>query len=131
MGVAESGVVGAGAEKNTACFLKTRAVFGERGMFVAAWVPEASMPSQDSKWQGEFSVCQFFTSGEYEYFERFVSSERAVEAARHCCTSVGAKIGSTSRVIITDGGDAVNFEWQQGKGIVFPPELVGSAWLAA
>lgn len=88
------------------------------------------MASQGGEVKGEFSVCQFFTSGEYEYFERFVSSERAVEAARHCCASVGAKIGSTSRVIITDGGDAVNFEWQQGKGIVFPPELVGSTWLA-
>ena len=72
---------------------------------------------------------QEYVDKTHEYFERFVSSARAVEAARHCCTSVGAKAGFTSRVIITDGGDAVNFEWKRVEGIVFPPELVGSAWL--
>jgi len=25
------------------------------------------------------------------------------------------------RVIITDGGDCINFEWKKGEGIVFPP----------
>ena len=81
--------------------------------------------SEDSgKWTGEFSVCQFFSNGEYEYFERFVPIERAMEAAHHCCTSVGARMGLTSRVIITDGSDAVNFEWTRREGVIFPPHLV-------
>jgi hypothetical protein len=68
----------------------------------------------------EYSVCQFFQNGSYEYVRRFVSAEEATDVARHYCTSVGAKIGTTVRVIITDGGDCINLEWQFGKGITFP-----------
>lgn len=70
---------------------------------------------------GEFSVCQFFVDGSYEYVRRFVGAEEAVQTARHYCTSVGAKIGTTVRVIITDGGDYTNFEWKFGEGIIYPP----------
>ena len=31
----------------------------------------------------------------------------------------GTQIGTTQRVIITDGDDCTNFEWQFGKGITF------------
>jgi hypothetical protein len=68
----------------------------------------------------EFSVCQFFKDGTYEYTRRFVPAEEAVLAFRHYCTSVAAKLGMTVRVIVTDGGDCTNMEWQYGKGIVFP-----------
>jgi hypothetical protein len=71
--------------------------------------------------QGEFSVCQFFENGEYEYVRRGVGPEEAVEAAHHYCNSAGAKLGMTRRVIITDGGDETNFEWRFGEGVVFPP----------
>jgi hypothetical protein len=64
---------------------------------------------------GEFSVCQFFEDGSYEYVRRFVSAEEAVKAAIHYTTSVGAQIGITKRVIITDGGDCINWEWKDGK----------------
>lgn len=60
--------------------------------------------------RGEFSVCQFFKDGSSEYVRRFVSAEEAVDAAHHYCNSVGAKLGFTKRVIITDGGDCTNFE---------------------
>jgi hypothetical protein len=37
--------------------------------------------------------------------------------------SIGGRIlGTTARVIITDGGDYTTFEWQHGKGVVFPTE---------
>ena len=72
----------------------------------------------------EFSVCQFFVDGSYEYVNRFVSAEDAVSTARHYCTSVGAKLGTTNRVIITDGGDCTVFEWEYGKGVIFPPGVV-------
>lgn len=68
---------------------------------------------------GEFSVCQFFASGESEYVRRNVDAKTAVEAAHHYCTSVGAQIGTTTRVIITDSGDCTNFEWIFGKGVTF------------
>lgn len=74
-----------------------------------------------SETQGEFSVCQFFEDGSYEYVRRNVGPEEAVTAAKHYTSSVGAKIGTTQRVIITDGGDCTNFEWQFGKGITYPP----------
>jgi hypothetical protein len=67
----------------------------------------------------EFSVYQFFPDESYECVCRFVGPAEAVETARACCTSVGARIGTTRRVIITDGGDCINFEWQFGKGITY------------
>ena len=71
---------------------------------------------------GEFSVCQFFPDDSYEYVRRYVSAEEAVKAFGHYTNNVASKIGVTKRVIITDGGDCVTLEWQQGKGITFPPE---------
>lgn len=73
---------------------------------------------------GEFNVVQFFPSGDYEYVRRNVSPEEAMEAFKHYTTSVGAKLGTTTQVLVTDGGDCVNAEWKFGPGYVFPPELV-------
>lgn len=69
---------------------------------------------------GEFSVYQFFPNGDYEQVRQFVSAEEAVGAFKHYTTSVGARLGTTTRVIITDGGDSTNMEWIYGKGITFP-----------
>jgi hypothetical protein len=71
--------------------------------------------------QGEFSVCQFFEDGSYEYVRRNVGAEEAVNAAKHYTSSVGAQLGTTRRVIITDGGDSTNFEWKYGEGVTYPP----------
>lgn len=73
------------------------------------------MPDDD-----EFSVCQFFVDGSYEYVRRYVSAEEAVKAAKHYTTCIGARLGTTVRVIITDGGDFTNFEWKYGEGITYP-----------
>jgi hypothetical protein len=70
--------------------------------------------------RNEFSVCQFFVDEGYEYVCRYVSVAEAVERARACTRSVGAKIGTTRRVIITDGGDQIAFEWKFGQGITYP-----------
>ena len=74
---------------------------------------------------GECSTCQFFADDSYEYVQRFVDAETAVRSLRHYATSVGAKIGTTKRVIVTDGGDSIVLEWEFGKGITFPPALTG------
>ena len=68
----------------------------------------------------EFSVCQFFPDQSYEYVRRFVSEQDALKAFQHYCTSVGARIGTTVRVIITDGGDYIVAEWEYGKGLTYP-----------
>jgi hypothetical protein len=77
------------------------------------------MPSDN-----QFSVCQFFEDGTHEYVRRFVAAEEAVKAFQGYTTSVGARLGTTRRVIITDGGDCINMEWQFGKGVTFPPEEI-------
>lgn len=66
-----------------------------------------------------FNVVQFFEDESSEYVRTNVSAEEAVKAAKHYCTSVGARLGMTRRVIITDSGDFINFEWKFGKGITF------------
>jgi hypothetical protein len=73
----------------------------------------------------EFSVCQFFEDGSYEYVRRGVGAEEAVLAARHYTDNVAARLGLTARVIITDGGDYIVFEWKQGEGVTYPPEARG------
>ena len=40
----------------------------------------------------------------YEYVKRFVDAEQAVMIAKRLTESVGARIGTTRRIIITDGG---------------------------
>ena len=67
-----------------------------------------------------FNVVQFFPDGSYEYVRRGVPAKQAVEAAFHYTHSVGAMAGVTRKVIITDGGDSLVFEWRFGEGVVFP-----------
>jgi hypothetical protein len=67
----------------------------------------------------QYSVCQFFEDGTHEYVRRHVDAKAAVEAAKHYTSNVAAKIGFVHRVIITDGGDCICFEWQHGKGVTF------------
>jgi hypothetical protein len=74
---------------------------------------------------GEFSVCQFFANGSYEYVRRFVDAEEAVKTARHYTDNVATKLGIVDRVIIVDGGDDCCFEWKRGEGVTFPLEAKG------
>ena len=69
----------------------------------------------------QYSVYQFFEDGQYEKVVSWVDAESAVQRAKSLIESVGGRIGSTQRVIITDGGDSITFEWIFGKGVVFPP----------
>ena len=70
--------------------------------------------------ESEFSVYQFLIDGYQERVRHFVPADEAVEAALHYTNNVAAKMGVTERVIITDGGDSVVFEWLKGKGVVYP-----------
>jgi hypothetical protein len=68
----------------------------------------------------EFSVYQFFPDGSYEKVKEFVPVHEAVACAKRLTETVGAKVGITRRVIITDGGDCIAFEWCSGEGVTFP-----------
>lgn len=83
----------------------------------------ASLKADRESEAGEkvFSVCQFFQNGTYQYVRRWVSATEAIQAAGHYAQSVGAQLGTTRRVIITDDDDCTNWEWRYGEGIVFPP----------
>ena len=70
--------------------------------------------------QGEFSVTQFFDDKIYEIVRRHVDAEEAMQAFVFYTSNVTASVGLTKKVIITDGGDCINAEWQYGKGLVYP-----------
>jgi hypothetical protein len=67
-----------------------------------------------------YSVYQFFPDNVSERVRQYVPAEEAMQAAERLTTSVGSKIGTTQRVIITDMLDRTVFEWKHGEGIVFP-----------
>ena len=71
-----------------------------------------------------FCVYQFFANDAgYEKVAQYVPPEEAVRIYNGLVSSLGATIGTTEKIIITDGFDLTVLEWQYGKGIVFPPEL--------
>lgn len=69
-----------------------------------------------------FSVTQFFPDDTYETVRSHVTAEEAMKAFVYYTDNVASRLGTTRRVIITDGGDEINYEWQFGKGITFPPQ---------
>jgi hypothetical protein len=75
----------------------------------------------DDDTRPQYSVVQFFPDGSYEYVARWIMPEAAVRLAKRITETIGAKLGTTTRVIITDGGDSTVFEWQHGRGVTFPP----------
>lgn len=70
----------------------------------------------------QFSVYQFFMDGSYEQVCHLVPSERAADVFARYTMTLGAQLGTTVRVIITDGGDCICMEWEFGKGITFPEQ---------
>lgn len=68
----------------------------------------------------KFNVYQFFTDDSNEEVLTRVSAREAVDKAYSLATSVGARIGTTKRVIITDSGDFTAWDWIYGKGLIFP-----------
>ena len=72
-----------------------------------------------------FAVWQFFSDDAPECVGRQLNAKAAVKKAQAYCRSVGATVGTTVRVIITDDGDHTVFEWRRGRGVVFPPSCKG------
>lgn len=64
----------------------------------------------------QFSVCVFYLDGKYEYKLRYDNVVRAFAVVmQHQSNSL------IKRIIITDGGDRIVFEWWADIGIVWPP----------
>jgi hypothetical protein len=74
----------------------------------------------------EFTVFQFFPEGDHEEVVTQVDAPTAVARAKALTESVGGRMGTTARVIITDGADYTVFEWLHGQGVVFPPEAASA-----
>lgn len=68
----------------------------------------------------KFNVVQFFEDDSTELVVVEAIPEKAVQRAVSLATSVGAQIGTTKRVVITDSGDLTNWEWVYGQGLIFP-----------
>jgi hypothetical protein len=81
----------------------------------------------DEQQTGEFAVFQFFPNGEHEEVVGGVDARTAMRTAVGLIESIGGLIGTTERVIITDGDDFINFEWIHGRGCVYPPHPTPSA----
>jgi hypothetical protein len=70
--------------------------------------------------EGEFSVWTFFPDGSHAPVLRWVDGKTAMETAKSQTTTVGARLGTTRRIIVTDSGDHTVFEWTFGEGVTFP-----------
>jgi hypothetical protein len=68
-----------------------------------------------------FSVYQFFEDETWERVAAGIRAEAAVKRAKALTETVGARIGTTARVVVTDQDDTTCFEWRYGKGVTFPP----------
>lgn len=75
-----------------------------------------------------FSVVQFFKDGSNERIAESISLIGATYKFRNYINTVGARIGTTVRVIITDGGDSTVAEWIFGKGITYPEAAAGKRY---
>jgi hypothetical protein len=65
----------------------------------------------------QFSVYQFFVDDSCERVASFVTALKAAEIVAQLIHSLDARVGTTRRVIITDGLDCLAWEWKHGHGI--------------
>jgi hypothetical protein len=69
----------------------------------------------------QFAVRVYYDNGEHKDVRRFVSAQEACRAFQHYTSSVGARLGSTVRVIVIGHNDCIVREWKFGVGITYPP----------
>jgi len=74
-----------------------------------------------------FSVFWWDPDDTYYKELEYVGVKEAVHRAYGLANSVGGRIGTIKRIIVTDGGDCCIWEWIFGEGVVFPEELRGQA----
>jgi len=67
--------------------------------------------------RARFSVFQFLDDGTCNYVRTDANIDDAVAVFATIVNCVGARIGTTRRVVITDGRDSV--QWTFGRGISY------------
>lgn len=70
----------------------------------------------------EFTVYQFFIGGQCAPATEPLKARTALREAKELTATLGARIGSTCRIVITDAGGGTVWEWRYGHGVVFPRE---------
>jgi len=74
----------------------------------------------------EYSVCAFYdkgpNAGRHSYIDRWMVLEDALKCALSIINKV--KDPTIHRIIITNGGDSIVFEWERNKGVVWPDKPV-------
>lgn len=112
-----------GLASNLAKYCADRSIWSSLPGGVPYFVVDLSGAWTDFETVGaeKFDVWQFFADGSQEKVLSQGTADEAVNTARRFSTSVGAKIGTTKSVTIVDSLDFTVYEWQYGKGIVFPP----------
>lgn len=69
----------------------------------------------------DFHVYQFYVGGLHERATlEPVGEHHAVKRAAELTQTLGARIGSTCRILITDRDDYVVWEWRYGEGLILP-----------
>lgn len=91
------------------------------GTHMFAAVEHLTQPQYREPTGERFSVYQYFCNdGGYDREGQHVPLQVAMRMARHLSESVGGRIGTTVRIIITDSGDCIVWEWKYKEGVVFP-----------
>jgi hypothetical protein len=73
----------------------------------------------------EFSVYKYSNPRRYDVVCSDVLLRVAAAHIVDCINSTEAKDGAVFRIILTDGGDRIVFEWKYDAGVTFPPNLKG------
>ena len=68
----------------------------------------------------EFSCYWWDRDGGQHEELHFLPFHKCLLAAKRLATGPASILEIVSRVIITDGGDSIVFEWKQGLGITWP-----------
>ena len=70
--------------------------------------------------RAEYSVYWWTPEDDQMTESRFILLDLAMHQVKRLTSGPAAQLGMVKRVIITDGGDCIVFEWKQGEGITFP-----------
>lgn len=87
---------------------------GDEDSFIP--IPEYMAPQDNDSYR----LYLFYADDSREEFGPTADVEELVIKAKGFSESVGAKIGTLTRMIITDSGDYTIFEWTTKEGVVFP-----------
>ena len=68
-----------------------------------------------------YRVWVFFPDGMHHLIDDGLDARAAALCAKRQTETVGARLGTTQRIIIEDQGGDTAFQWEYGKGITFPP----------